>query len=171
MAVFEYDDPDLGLDWWILRNGWSCLLRQPEVLEQCVAWFERAGYPVVEFDCRRWSDEEAMHVELAAKLSFPSYYGCNLNALNDCLKSKKLDEPGLVLAFRNYEAMPADIYPLPYELLDVLADCSRMHLIYGRRLLALVQISNEDTYFERVGGGVVMWLGLSGELPEHWRVS
>ena len=36
-------------------------------------------------DGKRMGDREALHAELKEKLGLPSYYGGNLDALNDCL--------------------------------------------------------------------------------------
>ncbi|MGI6220443.1 MAG: barstar family protein [Coriobacteriales bacterium] len=43
----------------------------------------------------------ALHARLASELGFPSYYGANLDALNDCLE--ELDEPTEVTVVRATE--------------------------------------------------------------------
>lgn len=157
MAVFDSNDEAMygRLDWQILKNGWSGIIRQPAVVDQCAAWFDDEGYRVVEFDCRGWTDDDVMHAELAAKLDFPSYYGRNLDALNDCLRSMPLDEPGLLIVLRNFEAAPANEHG---QLLDILAGSSRMHLLFGKRLLTLAQTNDWDLRVEPVGACSVPWL-------------
>ena len=56
-----------------------------DVLRASVNWLGERGYLVVDMDASRWSDEQAMHSDLAGALDFPDYYGHNLDALNDCL--------------------------------------------------------------------------------------
>ena len=48
-------------------------------------------------DGKRMGDREALHAELKEKLGLPSYYGGNLDALNDCLgerREKELEDTG-----------------------------------------------------------------------------
>ena len=40
-------------------------------------------------DGRRMEDRDGLHAELKQKLSFPEYYGNNLDALNDCLGERR----------------------------------------------------------------------------------
>ena len=40
-------------------------------------------------DGKRMGDREALHAELKEKLELPSYYGGNLDALNDCLGERR----------------------------------------------------------------------------------
>ncbi len=40
-------------------------------------------------DGKRMGDREALHAELKEKLGLPSYYGGNLDALNDCLGERR----------------------------------------------------------------------------------
>ena len=41
----------------------------------------------VTLDCRNFVSRSAMHEAFAQALSFPEHYGCNLDALHDCLTS------------------------------------------------------------------------------------
>ena len=44
---------------------------------------------MIVLDGRRMDDRAGMHRELKRKLSFPEYYGENLDALNDCLGERR----------------------------------------------------------------------------------
>jgi hypothetical protein len=75
MAVFSNDPADLErLDWRLLRNGSVALYFRHKILDSDVEWLRRQGYDVREFDCSTWSTAQAMHVAVAAALSFPEYY-------------------------------------------------------------------------------------------------
>lgn len=65
----------------------SCvqLFRRREVLDRAVGDAREAGWSIVRFDAGRWAAEADVHMDLAAALSFPDYYGRNLDALNDCM--------------------------------------------------------------------------------------
>lgn len=40
-------------------------------------------------DGSRMTDRKSIHGELKEKLNLPDYYGCNLDALNDCLGERR----------------------------------------------------------------------------------
>lgn len=53
----------------------------------------------ITIDCRSFADKAALHKALAENLSFPHWYGHNLDALYDCLT--ELEEP-IHLTLRNF---------------------------------------------------------------------
>ena len=86
MTIFTSDEcsPE-DLDWAILRDGGVSLYRRPDFLAEETAWLQRKNYRVVSFSTDAWKSEDQMHVELRDKLQFPSYYGRNLDALDECI--------------------------------------------------------------------------------------
>src|SRR5579872_5137179 len=99
MAVFAINDFDFQrLDWRLLQNGAVVLYLRRDILEPDIAWLKEHAYEVKRLDCLTWSDERAMHLAMAATLSFPDYYGMNLIAMNDCISDLEIPaEGGLVL--------------------------------------------------------------------------
>jgi RNAse (barnase) inhibitor barstar len=64
-------------------------------IDRCVD----AGWKIVELDAARWSDDGALHDDLAESLAFPEWYGRNLDALLDALRGVPTSsEPGLASA-------------------------------------------------------------------------
>jgi hypothetical protein len=84
MAVFRNEDMQ-NLDWALLQNSPVTLYYCQEILETNLAWLREHDYHVDQFDCSHWQTEKNLHEALAAQFAFPAYYGCNLDALNDCL--------------------------------------------------------------------------------------
>jgi RNAse (barnase) inhibitor barstar len=157
MAVFE-NNPDewQRLDLQILQNGWTSLYWQENILDNDLDWFKKEKYNIIDFDCTRWTDTNLIHKDLKKQLDFPDYYGENLNALNDCLSEVEIKESGLVIVFRHFHIVDKDI---AHSLLDTFARNSRLHNLFGKRLLALVQVDNPNYQIDPVGSSTVLWNG------------
>ncbi len=164
MAAFT-DDPSefQRLDWSLLQNGAVVLYLRRDVLEPDIAWLQEHAYEVKRLDCREWSDQRAMHVAMATTLSFPKYYGMNLNAMNDCISDLEIPaEGGLVLVFASFDSFSLRHRDVAQGVLNLLADNARRFLLFGRRLLVLVQSDDPRIAFEPVGATAVSWN------PKEW---
>jgi RNAse (barnase) inhibitor barstar len=159
MAIFRDEPEDFQrLDWTLLQNGAITLYLRAEFLAEDTEWLESHNYRIDRFDCSAWASEKEMHEALAAGLEFPDYYGRNLDALNDCLSDIEIpEESGRVLIFHRYDAFAAKCPRAAWVVLDIIESNSRSLLLFGRRLLALVQSNDPSISFERVGARPVMW--------------
>jgi len=157
MAIFE-NNPDewQRLDWQILQNGWASLYCQQNILNKDLDWLKNEKYNIVDLDCTKWTDTNQIHKHLKKQLDFPDYYGENLNALNDCLSDLEINEPGLVIVFRHFQSVEKDI---AHGLIDIFARNSRLHNLFGKRLLTLVQVDNPSYQIDPVGSSPVLWNG------------
>jgi RNAse (barnase) inhibitor barstar len=159
MAIFR-NEPDefQRLDWLLLQSGAVTLYFRPQVLAEDVEWLKQNHYRVDTFDCSVWLSVSEMHEGLSCGLEFPDYYGCNLNALNDCLADLEVSEAGgRVVVFNRYDSFAARFSEIAWSILDIMEINSRRLLLFGRRLIVLVQSDDPETSFERVGGRSVMW--------------
>jgi RNAse (barnase) inhibitor barstar len=164
MAVFR-GEPDTfeRVDWALLQNGPINLYWRLSYLVEHVRWLENHGYEIHEFDCTRWKTEDAMHTDISLQLNFPNYYGRNLDALNDCLSELRVPaEGGCALVFRRYDLFASKSPNAAQHVLDIIADQSRMSLLLGLRLVALVQSDDPTINFEPVGATGVHWN------PKEW---
>ena len=168
MAVFSTSDEenDQGLDWTILRDGGVALYWRTEVLAEDVEWLESHGYRIVSFDTADWLSEDQLHASLEAALSFPTYYGKNLDALDECIQEDLAvpDVGGLVLLLYHYDQFArANVGVGPNQksiaevVLDIFASAVRYHMLFGRRLLILVQSNDSRIRFARLGGITASW--------------
>jgi RNAse (barnase) inhibitor barstar len=173
MASFQ-DDEAKGerLDWTILRDGGIHLYWRSDILAEDVGWLESNEYRVIVFDAAEWhsesewESERRMHAAFKAQLSFPEYYGNNIHALDECIQDDLVvpDSGGLALVLRHYDRMDntapasaADGSSSAGLLLYIFARAVRYHMLFGRRLLILVQSDDHRMGFERLGGIAVSW--------------
>jgi RNAse (barnase) inhibitor barstar len=152
MAPLRWPEDRSRLDFDLLRESPVTLYRSREVLAEHVAWLRQHSYAVHEFDCSGWSSEEDFHDAASQMLGFPSYYGRNLDAFNDCLCGIAVpEEGGIVLAFRSFDVLHRLLPKPAWHILDIVARWSRFFLLTGRRMMALVQSDDPGLRIEPVG--------------------
>jgi len=173
MAIFKADEVnDEQLDWIILRDGGVCLYWQQEILADELNWLKSNGYRIVSFDAAgwhsasEWDSERRMHESLKAHLSFPDYYGMNLNALDECMLDDLVvpDSGGLAVVLNHFDRFfkpvssgASDEKSTAEVLLSIFAKAVQYHMLLGRRLLILVQSDNPTIQFGRLGGVPALW--------------
>lgn len=131
-----------------------------------ITWLEQAGYRIVWLACAEWSSERDMHASLFSALSFPDYYGMNMNALDEVIT--EIDVPqtgGIALVLLSYDQfangpgrlLEGSPYHLAQVVLDVLSRASHEFLLTGRRFLTIVQSSDPWLNFPKLGGHAPGW--------------
>lgn len=75
----------------------------------------------MELDCRQMTDKQAAHAYLKQELSFPEYYGNNLDALFDVL-TERSQQTELVL--KNWRELSAQLGSYGVSLLETLRQAS-----------------------------------------------
>lgn len=166
MAVFRLDSNDpcaahpdnvARVDWLLLQNGPVSLYHSRQLLQEDVAVLQSYGYRCPAFECASWDSELAMHRAVAAELAFPDYYGENLDALNECMSCLDIPEAGgLALVLWGFDKFLHQ-FPRAWHVLDIIAHASWGHLLFGRRLLGLVQSDDPSLAVEPVGAKGVTW--------------
>jgi RNAse (barnase) inhibitor barstar len=142
------------LDWAVLQNGWSSLYCREDILEKDLLWFRDANFSVIEMDCLGWTNMDVIHASLRTALDFPDYYGNNWDALNDCLSDVAILEEGLVVVLRHFDQVKSE---WGLHIADIFANNSRRHLLFGRKLILLMQVSSRKFELPKVGGCPVVW--------------
>lgn len=164
MTTFSLDGSDFQrVDWRLLQNGPVSLYFRHDALDSDVAWLRDHGYRVEVLECRAWANEHAMHEAFAAKLAFPDHYGMNLDAMNDAISDVDVPaESGLVIVLDRFDDFASHHRTVAQAVLDLLADNARRFLLFGRRLLVLVQSDDPRISFAPVGATAVSWN------PKEW---
>jgi hypothetical protein len=146
------------LDFALLQHGAISLYYRPDVLAGDVAWLRAQRYRIHELDASGWHSVQQFHDGLKRVLGSANRYGANLAAFLDWLAD--LDVPhegGTALVFRHYDVFARGDARMAQLVLDAIESTSRSNLLFGRRLLALVQSDDPRIFFEAVGSRPVNW--------------
>lgn len=159
MAVFDEADPERPnrLDWQILRNGAVTLYFDAKVLEEACIWFQEHHYRLYRFDGTQWKTPDDFYDAARGILGLPEYCGNNLDSLRDCLWSIGVpQEGGAILVFSRFDAFWQQWRTFSFDLLDILEEQSRKFLLFGQRLIILVQSDHSNLSFQPVGARPVL---------------
>jgi RNAse (barnase) inhibitor barstar len=116
-------------------------------------------YRIIDIDTRNWTAKTA-HKYLKEQMGFPDYYGENLNAFSDCLRDiYPANHRGLVIVFRHFDNIATQDKSFCEGLLDMIAWQSREWLVFGKRLIGIVQSDDPHIEFDKVGGYYPFWNG------------
>lgn len=160
MSAFKPNVSNIDrLDFQILQNGWTNVYWQERILLTDLHWFEKENYKIVELDCTRWTASNRLLYELGLLLDFPDYYGKNLDALNDCLSNIEITDAGTVVVFKHFQTIEKSF---AFTLLDIFALNARRHLLFGKKLLTLVQVDDPTYHMEPIGATSVLWNNAEG---------
>ena len=159
MAAFRnYPAEWQRLDWRLLQNSPVTLYFKREVLDGDLSWFRSEGYRVLSLRAGACASLEALLIALGELLSFPDYFGRNLNAFDDCLSEVEVpDAGGLVLVLDEFAPFVASFRDEAQTVLDICAIQSRRFLMTGQRFLVLVQSDDPALALEPVGASPVLW--------------
>jgi hypothetical protein len=145
-----------ALDWALLKNGPVALFYKPAVLDDAVAWLRRRAYSIVVADCGAEPSKQGVLDAITVALGFPA--GANLDGFNDyCWQVEVPDDGGLALVLLRYHIFAAANQELAETVLHILAGSAWDKLLFGRRLICLVQSDNPRLSFGPVGGRAPMW--------------
>ena len=132
-------------DWPLLQNGFVTLFWAQTLFTATKSQLREDGYQLFELDTSAWNSTDTALLSLATALSFPDYFGRNLNALVDCLRDvatfdygSDADSTGTVIALDNFDefARHTDMN-LAWTLLDVFAATARLAILIGHRASCL----------------------------------
>ncbi|MDR6169145.1 RNAse (barnase) inhibitor barstar [Curtobacterium sp. SORGH_AS776] len=146
VPAFSTDDI-LGnrLDFEIARDGFVRRLRDDAALRNAETWLRREGYRVIELDAGAWQEGKQMHIAFATALQFPSHFGKNLDALNDCMSDAAeadygwdATETGLVLILSGFERFTQRLPRIADDVQHILRRQGRYAALFGNRLLTIL---------------------------------
>jgi hypothetical protein len=159
MTAFSEADVD-SIDFELLRHGATTLFRRPALFNAAVDELSALGYSVHRIDARA---RVPFVAGLTEALRFLENFGYtpwtgNLNALNDAFREVLFgDHRGVAFAFHGLDALHRVEPDLAQGTLDILEASARDHMLFGHRLLAVVQSDDPDLNLGSLGGRGVIW--------------
>lgn len=146
------------LDYELLRHGGLTLYYNEILLQNDLDWLQAEQYQIHQFSCDRWDSEDDFHKDVSRQLDFPGYYGENLDAFRDCMAYVEIpDQGGMVLVFRKVNTLSAPMDDTMWRILDILACTMYDDLLFGRRLIVLLQSDDPEIEIAPVGARGVYW--------------
>ncbi|MGI9381635.1 MAG: hypothetical protein ACR2PO_00650 [Methyloligellaceae bacterium] len=158
-TVFEIDGED-RFDWDLLQNGAINLYFKPAVLEEAIAALEQLGYHVIRL---RFDTEKQFEADITTALKWEEQFGYapwngDLNALNDGFRGQPFHSADdTAFCIENFQACVALNDYWATGLLDIMARTSRDYLLFGKRLIFLIQTDDPEFDREGLGGTSTHW--------------
>ncbi|WP_306300847.1 barstar family protein [Rhodococcus sp. NCIMB 12038] len=138
-AVFDPSDRDVfneqrqRFDWSLLQNGFVYRYDTRFQLDSACERLTDLGYLVHRIEAHDWASIGDMHAAFAAEMSFPAYYGRNLDAFDDVLGDvatfdygSDSDSTGTVLAIASYDQLVQLDRRTAKVVLDIFAKQARL---------------------------------------------
>ncbi len=148
-----------SLDWQILINGSVSLYNNIEIMKEDMTILKENGYHLKVFDFKCIDTEDVFHRVMKKNLEFPEYYGENLSAFTDCLVNDLFipEDGGVAMVFMGFDTFYINNEAIAHEILECLDLGSRRRLLYGERLVTLLQLCDEKIIIRDIGRHTIMW--------------
>lgn len=162
MAAFTHDEIQRNWPiWHLFQNGAVVLFKNPDRLREAVGQLTAAGYRVREVDGPAHPDPGALLRAIVEALEVPLVADdVGLDGFNDYVSQLAFEGcTGVVLALMRFDLVYRRSPDLARDVLDILADNQRHHMLRGDRFLALVQSNDPelDVKVGQVGGFQPQW--------------
>ncbi|UNN05037.1 barstar family protein [Rhodococcus opacus] len=164
-----FDDQRQRFDWTLLQAGFVFRYAARFQLDSACTRLTDLGYLVHELDAQEWACVEDMHTGFAASMSFPDYYGKNLDAFGDVLSDVATfsygSDPataGTVLAIADFDVLLQIDHRTGRKILEIFARQARLAALYGHPMLCLVETTASDL---GTVGGTDVYAGTVWDTP------
>jgi Barstar (barnase inhibitor) len=146
------------IDWGLMNFGPIALFQKAEVLADTTAWLAQQGYTVAHAKCETCESEGDVLWTIGQILGFPHWPTPNLDGLNDdCFHLEVPEKGGLAVVLQRFDLVHGMSPDFARKILDIFAWTVWNNLLYGRRLLCLVQSDDPRIQFGRIGGREPWW--------------
>jgi len=162
MAAFTSADTQQNWPIWdLFQNGAVVLFMKSEPLQEAIARLKSGGYRVHEVNCSQFEEESTFLGMIVDTLGIPKYEGgTGRDGFNDFVWQLEFENcTGVVLVLHRFDIVHKRKHDLAVAILDILAENQRHHMLFGNRLLTLVQSNNPrlDEKIGRIGGFLPFW--------------
>ena len=159
MASFSENDWQ-GFDYRLLQCGAVTLYRNEKFLVDDANSLKTLGYRIHRFKCSNvdaFRESVSPIFDFAGNFGYPDWNG-NLNALDDAFRELDFsDATGLAFVLQPFSSIVRKDRYLAESFLDLVELHSRDHLLFGNRLIAIVQVGDPRTTFDNLGCRSANW--------------
>jgi len=154
------NDITTEVDWPFLQNGPTTLFKSQKVLEDATTRLKSSGYAVHHIDC---SNDDKLLCSFIETLRWRHQFGyvpetLILNALNDAVRDEPFETSDkAVMVFDQFQGFWKRDKSTAFHVLDIFASASRDYLIFGKRLLSFVKVSNSAFKIDALGATPANW--------------
>jgi RNAse (barnase) inhibitor barstar len=142
----------------LLQNGCVVLYHNPFLMEEHSGLLVASGWAFKEIYVGAHGTQDELYDQVAGSLSFPNYFGRNLDALRDCMSDLDFSEtPRLALGLIRFHALAHRDPAFAHAVLDIFAEMERGCLMTGKRVMFMVQSDDPNLHFPEVGATPVLW--------------
>jgi len=147
-------------DWPFLQNGPTTLFKSQAILDDAISKLSGTGYTIHRIDC---STDSNFLLSLIENLRWQQQFGflpksLNLDALNDAVRDEPFDSSDkAVVIFDQFQGFWNRDKATAFQVLDIFASASRDYLIFGKRLLSFVKVSNPSFQIDALGATPANW--------------
>jgi len=158
MPAFTKNDSD-RLDWSLLNDCSVTKYFCEQQLLEDVQWLVEQKYEIIDIDCSMYNASSDLLKAIGQKLKFPnSFNGNSIDAFDDLLYDIIIpQENGKVIVFYRYNLVTMSEPLIAWQIVDALDRHSRLNLIYGLRLITLIQSDDPVLTLESVGSQTIQW--------------
>ncbi len=157
--MFTPDSLD-RLDWPLLQNGPVNLFWRKSLFEAAILDLEALNYRILRI---KYASLEGFYRDVSAVLKWKEQFGYDrwngsLDALNDGFRGEPFDsaDDG-AFCIEDFDLLVAEDRGMGETILDIIADQSRSYLLFGKRLIGLVQTADAKYQTEKLGGAAAHW--------------
>ena len=154
--------PHERADWPFLQCSPTTLFLKPEVMQQAIQAMEKIEYHICNIDC---SSDASFLASVVRELKWESQFGycpdvLSLDALNDAVRSEPFDTASdAVVALNDFQKLWDRDERQGLHVLDIFTGASRDYLLFGKRLLTFVHVSDPGFETKKLGALSAWWNG------------
>lgn len=154
------DDWNERADYALLQYGAVNLFWRKPIFEESIAELKQLNYRIVKI---QYTTMSTFREELSLGLNWENRFGYhpwngNLDALNDGFFPRAAtNESSTAICIEDYNLLYKEDNKLGFTLLDIIETNSRRWLLFGHRLLALIQTNDEKFKCEGIGANIAHW--------------
>jgi len=147
-------------DWQLLRDGAVTLFWNKDIFHKAMNSLRDLDYRILELPYEtmpKFCESVSNSLKWKQQFGYTPWTG-NLDALNDGIRgepSASSDDTAICLS--GFHNMVRDDSEWATALLDILEYQSRNYLLFGQRLIILVQTDNPNYQCKKIGGRQVQW--------------